>query len=192
VEKSDVKVMAENEPTKVCPLCAETIKAAAKVCPFCRSRQGRFTVFKGELAGAIVTITLIAVLIWMSSWLFPDDSDSTSAGDFVRHRDELPVVRTVLECAEEHQRFWMSGYVTNKGDRPWRVTGLEVRFLNVQGSLLEVQHRVFDKNNAFVVQPNNEHAFRIKLYSIPNSVTGVVQKVLVESATDGRKNYDPN
>jgi len=184
--------MAENEPTKVCPLCAETIKAAAKVCPFCRSRQSRFTVLKGELGGAIITITLFAVLIWMSSWLFPDDSDSTSAGDFVRHRSELPVVRTVLEGAEQQQQFRLSGFVTNKGDRPWRVTGLEVRFLNAQGSLLEVQHRVFDKNNAFVVQPNNEHAFQIKLYGVPNSVTGAVRNVLVESATDGRKNYDPN
>jgi hypothetical protein len=192
VEKIGVKFMAENEPTKVCPLCAETIKAAAKVCPFCRSRQGCFTVLKGELAGAIVTITLFAVLIWMSSWLFPDDSDSTSSGDFIRHRDELPVVRTTLETAEKQERFWLSGFVTNKGDRPWRVNGLEVRFLDAQGSLLEVQHRVFDKINSFVVQPNSEHAFRIKLYSVPSSVTGTVQNIRVESATDGRKYYDPN
>ena len=184
--------MAENEPTKVCPLCAETIKAAAKVCPFCRSRQGRFTVLKGELGSAIVTIALLAVPIWMSSSLFPDDSDSTSAVDFVRHRGELPVVRTVLEGAEGRQRFWLSGYVTNKGDRPWRVHKLEVRLLDARGNLLEVQHRPFAKNNAFVVQPNSEHAFRIELYGVPNSLTGVVQKVLVESATDGHKNYDPN
>ena len=190
MEENGLEVMAENEQTKVCPLCAETIKAAAKVCQFCRTRQGRFTVLKGELGGAIVTITLLAVLIWMSSSLFPDDSDSTSAADFIRHRDELPVVRTVLEGAEEHQRFWLSGYVTNKGDRPWRVHKLEVRLLDAGGNLLEVQHRPF-RDNAFVVQPNSEHAFRIELYGVPNSVTGVVQKVLVESATDGRKNYDP-
>jgi hypothetical protein len=184
--------MAENEQTKVCPLCAETIKVAAKVCPFCRTRQSRFTVIKGELAGAFFVIALLGGLIVAGSWLFPDDSDSTSAGDFVRHRDELPVVRTVLEGAEEHQRFWLSGYVTNKGGRPWRIHKLEVRFLDARGNLLEVQHRPFTKDNAFVVQPNSEHAFRIELYGVPNSVTGVVQKVLVESATDGRKNYDPN
>ncbi len=184
--------MAENEQAKVCPLCAETIKVAAKVCPFCRSRQGRFTVLKGELTGAIVTITLFVVLLWMRSLLFPDDSDSTSAVDFIRHRDELPVVRTVLERAEGHQQFWLSGFVTNKGDRPWRVHELEVRLLDAQSNLLDVQHRPFTKDNAFVIQPNSEHAFRIELYGVPNSAKGAGQNVRVESATDGRKNYDPN
>jgi hypothetical protein len=184
--------MAESEQTKVCPLCAETIKVAAKVCPFCQSRQSRFTVIKGALAGAFFVIALLVGLIVAGSWLFPDDSDSTSAGDFIRHRNELPVVRTTLETAEKQERFWLSGFVTNKGDRPWRVNGLEVRFLNAQGGLIEVQHRVFDKNNVFVVQPNSEHAFRIILYSIPSSVTGVVQNIRVESATDGRKYYNPD
>jgi RNA polymerase subunit RPABC4/transcription elongation factor Spt4 len=184
--------MAENEQTKICPLCAETIKAAAKVCPFCQSRQSRFTVIKGELTGVFIVIVLLGGLIAMGSWLFPDESDSASGRDFVRHRGELPVVRTTLETAEMGEQFWLSGFVTNKGDHPWRVLGLEVRFVNAQGKLLEVQHREFDKINAFAVQPNSEHAFRIRLYNVPSSVTGVVQSVRVESATDGRKYYDPN
>jgi hypothetical protein len=183
--------MAESEQTKVCPFCAETIKAAAKVCPHCQSRQSRFAVLKGGLAGACFAIALLGGLIALGSWLLPDKSDSTSGGDFIRHRNELPVVRTTLETAKMREQFWLSGFVTNKSDHPWRVLGLEVRFVDAHGNLLEVQHREFDKNNAFVVQPNSEHAFQIRLYNIPSSVTGVVQSVRVESATDGRKYYDP-
>jgi RNA polymerase subunit RPABC4/transcription elongation factor Spt4 len=192
VEEGGMKVMAENDQTKVCPLCAETIKAAAKVCPFCQSRQGRFTVLKGELAGAFVVIVLLGGLIALGSWLFPDESDSTSKSNFIRHRDELPAVRTTLETAEMREQFWLSGFVTNKDGHPWRILGLEVRFLDAQSNLLEVQHREFDKINAFVVQPNSEHAFRIRLYNVPSSVTGVVQNVRVEFATDGRKYYNPD
>ena len=184
--------MAENEQTKVCPLCAETIKVAAKICPFCRSRQSRFTVIKGELAGAFMVIVLLGLLIAANSLLFPDDSDLASERDFVRHRNELRVVRTTLEVVGKQMQFWLSGFVTNNGDRPWRVHELEVQFLDSQGNLLDVQHRTFNQMNAFVVQPNSEHAFRIDLYNVSSSVTGVVQKVRVESATDGRKNYDPD
>ena len=184
--------MAENEQTKVCPLCAETIKVAAKICPFCRSRQSRFTVLKGELAGAFFVIVVLGGLIALGSLLPSDESDSTPSNDFIRHRDELAVVRTTLETIEMPEQFWLSGFVTNKGVRPWRVLGLEARFLDAQGNMLEVQHREFDKINAFVVQPNTEHGFRIRLYKIPNSATGVVQSIRVESAMDGRKNYDPD
>ena len=180
--------MDAHEPTKVCPLCAETIKASAKVCPFCRSRQGRFTILKGELASAFTVIALLGVLAAMGLWMFPEPSDPESDPYFVRHRDELPVVRTTLESTKKVGHFWLSGFVTNRGHRPWRVHGLEVRFLDAQGGLLEAQH---EKAEAFVVQPGTEHAFRIELYNVLPSVTGAVQLVRVESASDGQQ-YDPD
>jgi hypothetical protein len=184
--------MAENAQIKICPLCAETIKSAAKICPYCQSRQSRFTVLKGELAGAFVVILLIGGLIIVGSRVFPDESDSTSGRDFLGHRNDLLVVRTALESTEKRGEFLLSGFVTNQSVRPWRVLGLEARFLDAQGNMVEVQHREFDKMSAFVVQPSTEHAFQIKLYNVPNSVTGVVQIIRVESAIDGRKNYDPD
>jgi hypothetical protein len=44
--------MGESIHTKVCPACAETIKAAARKCPFCQSNQSLWGNWRGELAAA--------------------------------------------------------------------------------------------------------------------------------------------
>lgn len=181
--------MAENDQTKVCPLCAETIKVAAKLCPFCQSRQSRFTLLEGEIVGAVVGLILLVALTVLGSRLFPDEPPDS---DFARHRAELPVGRTIVESVGMKPRFWLTGYVTNTGNRPWRVHEMEVRFLDSQGNLLDVQHPDFNKTQAFVVQPNQEHAFRIQLDSLIPTNSRAVHIVRVQTATDGRRSYDPN
>jgi hypothetical protein len=49
VEKIGLEVMAENESTKVCPHCAEIIKAAAKVCPHCRYWQKKWSLYNPKV-----------------------------------------------------------------------------------------------------------------------------------------------
>jgi len=65
--------VSESEPTKTCPLCAETIKSAAKICPFCRTRQSRFVLLQGELAGALVALMWIVILAAICGWVFPEE-----------------------------------------------------------------------------------------------------------------------
>jgi hypothetical protein len=177
--------------TKVCPHCAETIKAAAKICPYCQSRQGRFVTLTHKLSAALVGLTLLAALGFLSIWSFSDNADETRDSGFARYRDKLPVVRTVLEPVGKKPEFWLTGYVANKNGRPWRVHKLEVRFLDQHGNLVDVQHPEFNKYEAFVVQPNQEHAFRIKLDKQSHTSTGIVHSVRVQTATDGREHYDP-
>jgi len=179
--------MPESEQTKVCPLCAETIKAAAKVCPYCQSRQSRFALWKQELGGVIGVLFCVGILIWVGACVLPDDK-RPDYSKFVRHRDELDVVRVLVERDQKKQELWVSGCVTNKGSYSWRVHELEVRFLDDRDNLLNVLHPQCE--SPFVVQPGHESAFKVSLNA--STYTNAVPKyiVRVQSATDGNEKFD--
>jgi RNA polymerase subunit RPABC4/transcription elongation factor Spt4 len=81
--------MPENEQTKVCPLCAETIKAAAKVCPFCRSKQGRYALWRQELLiGGPATLVII-MAIGVIAWFAPDEK-GTGGRSLTRQLPQSP------------------------------------------------------------------------------------------------------
>jgi hypothetical protein len=64
--------MAETERTKVCPLCAETIKAAAKVCPYCRKSQRGWASFKVYDLGALAAALFFIGAIFFNCLLAPN------------------------------------------------------------------------------------------------------------------------
>ncbi len=178
--------------TKVCPLCAETIKAAAKVCPHCQSRQGRFAILKGEIAGTLVLLALLAIVAFLLDRIFSDESDWNLYTGFALHRQDLQVVRTALGPGPRQSEYWLMGYVTNRGERPWRVHELEVRLQDPQGHLVDVRHPELGKEEAFVVQPGQEHAFRVTLDTLTRTNALNVSNVRVQIASDGRQRYDPS
>lgn len=174
--------MAENESTKVCPLCAETIKAAAKVCPFCRSKQVRHALLRQELLLGIPVLAIIITAIMVIAWLAPDEK-GVGGHSFADHRDDLVVLGASLDHDTTKPDFWLTGTVTNRGEHPWRVHRLEVRFLDGRGNLLDVRHP--NVKDLFVVQSCQEHGFRADLGELVFTNNGVTHQVRVQIATDG-------
>jgi hypothetical protein len=174
--------MAENEPTKVCPHCAETIKAAAKVCPFCRSKQGRYVLWRQELLIALPSAVLIITAITVIACFFPDEG-GTGGRSFAGHRSDLVVLNTSLDRAGTKPNFWITGIVTNQGEYPWRVLELEVRFLDEHGNLLDVRHP--DLKDSFVIQSHQETGFRVELGGLAFTNNNITHQVRVQMATDG-------
>ncbi len=180
--------MDELSQTKTCPLCAETIKAAAKVCPFCQARQGRFALWRGQLAPLLSVVCLLALLGLVCFWALPEVP--ASGRNFARHRDELRVLRTSLERDKKKPEFWLTGYVTNSGNYPWRVHELELRFLDAQGNLLDV--RCPTLSDSFVVPPGGEDAFRVRVGKLAFTNSDVVHQVRVQWAADGNLPAEPD
>lgn len=180
--------MSEAE-TKTCPMCAETIKAAAKVCPFCNSKQRRFEVWRQELPVSLTALLLLGIAILVITWIAPDEK-GVGRRNFTGHGDELVVTACSLDRVDGKTEFRLTGLLTNRGDHPWRVHELEVRFLDAQGGMLDVvRGGVAD---VFVVQPGHDHAFRAELRGVTFTNREITHLVRVQVATDGNRTWRPD
>ena len=125
---------------------------------------------------------MVAVVGFACLWLFPDAFRSEGRS-FAPYRAQLVVARTSLERDQRKPEFWLSGYITNTGNYPWRVRELEVRFIEGQGKLVDV--RQAEVSEKFVVQPHQEQAFRVGLGRLVFTNSSTAATVRVQAATDG-------
>jgi hypothetical protein len=168
--------------TIICPFCAETIKAAAKVCPFCQSKQGRFAFWRQKFLGVIPVIFFVIAAIVILAWFAPE-SNHPGGRNFTWHRSDLVVMNTSLERNGARPDFWLTGVVTNQGKFPWRVCQFEVRFLDERSNLLDVYHP--DAEGSFVVGSCQESGFRVKLGRPAFTNNSITRQVRVQLAIDG-------
>jgi hypothetical protein len=175
--------MNEAAETKVCPFCAETIKAAAKRCPFCNSRLVRYALFRQELVLGLNCLIGLACVTAVGIWLFPYGMDGEGPS-FAWHRNDLEaknVMVGVEDRGTDAYDYNVSGVVTNKGRYPWRVQEFELTVTNTRG-IADVRHA--GAKEPFVVQPHTEHAF---IFHCSTSLTNtiVAARARVENARDG-------
>ena len=181
--------MSVSSDTKVCPLCAEIIKTTAKVCPFCRSKQGRCALWRQELPVAVTGLALLSMAVVMIAWLTPEE-EGVGGRSFAGNRNELVVLNTTLDPLKAKPAFWLTGVITNRGQHPWRVHELEVRFVDHRGNLLDARHPVVKE--LFVVLPRQEQGFRVELGELVFTNKNVTHQVRVQVATDGDRPSKPN
>ena len=151
--------MTESEQTKVCPLCAETIKAAAKVCPHCRRPQNRWFFISEHDAMALCALVVLIISVISVVRFFGFGRQYSP----VRHK--LTVLNTAfgVEATSEHTNVVVSGIVTNESDYTWQLMGFQVRFLDSGGKTFEVGNGSY----AYCVIPSHtESSFKLDLYSL--------------------------
>src|SRR5205807_282719 len=103
-----------------------------------------------------------------------------------RHQSDLVVSNSSLDVDKAKSHFWLTGVLTNRGEHPWRVHELEVRFVNERGELLDVRHP--EVKDLFIVAPHHEHGFRAELGGFGGldfTNNSVMHQVRVQLATDG-------
>jgi hypothetical protein len=171
--------------TKVCRQCAETIRAKAKLCPYCRSRQNGIGVWQNEILSGGIAIFWLIFAGLVCVFLGPRIA---GGHQYWLHRADLQVLGTRFDriVTTNAPSFALTGYVTNSGDYAWRVEEFEVRFVDASGGPLDVEHTDDD----FVVQPKQAHAFRIVLYDLAVTNPNIANLVRVTRAIDGnQKNW---
>src|SRR5258708_5280895 len=101
--------MSETGPTKVCQYCAETIRAAAKVCPHCRHWQRKWFLVGMTLLTIICAAALFSGAIYL-------DKVVSSKDQFAIHRDEISVVSSQFTHRMSGSNLMISvvGTLTNR------------------------------------------------------------------------------
>jgi hypothetical protein len=153
--------MTETEQTKICPLCAETIKAAAKVCPHCRHWQKKWS-----LQNPQVGVTLwgsLALAVWCCFGIFLDKMVGPKE-QFATYRNEISVVNSESSQRMSGSNLWITvvGTLTNHSDLGWKDVGVEAKFFDKSGKMIDAITVNANDYHGVVILPHGESAFKIE------------------------------
>ncbi len=129
--------MTDPESTRVCPLCAETIRAAAKVCPHCRNWQRKWSLQNPQVGGAIMMLAGLAMLI--SVLVFIEDH-FTSGRSYAEYQDQISIRESHVShrMGSSNLLVTVVGIVTNRSEFGWKELTFEVQMFDELGTLIDV------------------------------------------------------
>ena len=153
--------MAENESTKVCPLCAETIKATAKVCPHCRHWQTKWSLQNPQIVLALYSLVMFAFVIGAGTFY---EKAFGPKEQFATYRSEIGVVNSQFSQRTSGSNLWITvvGTLTNLSNVGWKDVGVEAQFFDKSGKLIDAITVDADSYRAVTILPHGEAAFKIE------------------------------
>lgn len=171
----------ENEQTKVCRLCAETIKAAAKVCPYCRvSQRGWFFI---NIFNLMAILAVVAYMI--TAGLIASLPRSERIFSPIRDRIEVLSSQLSVNASTYGTNILIVGVLTNGSPYAWQLDGyddFEVRFFDKDGKTVD-SGKSEGSDDKFTILPGSDHSFRIyfRRKTIPEHAS---YRIYVQSAKD--------
>ena len=147
--------------TKVCKMCAETIKMAAVVCPHCRRVQTTWKIFSPNL-------TAMAMLITIGIYLFAGFlliNKIVGQRNFERYKNQIAILEsTVSQRVTSNGVFVViTGTLTNGSDYSLKRMSIEGQLFGVDGRLIDP---IPTKSDVFsddaVVAAHSVAAFKIE------------------------------
>src|SRR5450756_207780 len=182
--------MAENEQSKVCPFCAETIKTAAVFCPHCRFAQPRtkWSIRNNpQLLQSVASVFFALAIFGAISGLGYFLSNLIGPKrDFAPYQSQIAVLNSEVSFRMSDSNLMVSvvGVVTNQTEFAWKNVGLEARLFDKDGKLIDVIQAGDSSYGGVVVLPHAEAGFKIQSRATKNETEYAAHKVLVTTAKD--------
>jgi hypothetical protein len=165
---------------KLCRICQEPIRVAARACPHCGSWQ------LGSMSWQIVPlfvliaalIAVLAVLVWR---LERFNRQSGLGHSDARYAGEIRVAssRMLRGESKDGPTVFVVGIIENASDVSWGDIKIEARFLDAEGKLIDTEVEDF----AFWrIQPRGEMAFKVRTLAQLPAEQYVSHQVRVQSA----------
>ena len=179
--------MAETEQTKVCPLCAETIKAAAKVCPHCHFWQKKWSLQNPRTMQSVSAV-FMAVLIFggmaglgcFFEYLFGPKRE------FAQYQSQISVTdsATSFHIANSNLMVSVVGVITNQSDFAWKQVGVEAQFFDGNSNLIDVIEAKGEYFSDLAILPHSEASFKIESHATHKEQDYKSTKVFVRTGED--------
>ena len=174
--------MIESEQTKVCPMCAETIKAAAKVCPHCRHVQVKWSFFNPNITSALVGIFWLVSIVGIGVFV----NKIIGRQDFERYQTQFYILESTVSqrIASNGVYVVITGVLTNGSNYPWKSIGLEGQLFDREGKLIDVVVAPSDYYSGVVAASHAIAAFNIESRTSHSLTDYANHKVFVRWAKD--------
>jgi hypothetical protein len=171
--------MNDSGDTKTCPMCAETIRSAASVCPFCRNPQVK-TDFKKRFEALMFLLPLPAAIVGALIWL---NFLFGSGRSFEPNAEKLAATDATMNFSESTQGNFIStiGFIRNESPYPWKDVQIEVQYFDNNGNLVDTHSQIFQRLR---LPAGATHAFRVRAAADKPKDAYASQKIYVRSATD--------
>lgn len=157
------QVMADTNQTetRVCKLCAETIKAAAVVCPHCRSWQKRWSWTDPRTTALLMAAFWILVMVGMGVFFERVFGDKD---DFATYRDDIVIVESQVSQRPSGTNTYVTvvGTLTNASAVSWKDVGVEAQFLDSAGKPFDAITVNAEGFRGVVVLPHGGSTFKIE------------------------------
>lgn len=176
------KVMNDNVDTKPCDLCAEPIRVAAKVCPYCRSFQSRWRLKKQiEQWSSLVLLLMMGVgfMIFLGTIFSP-------GRNFEEYKDQLTITESEMHFSQTTNGNFIStiGQIKNNSPYAWKDLQIEVQYFNNNGHMIDTRT---EERYSEIISAGSIEAFRIRGPADKPEAAYSTQKIFVRSAKDSRK-----
>lgn len=174
--------MSEQPETKVCPMCAETIKATAKVCPHCRHWQKRWSLQNPQVWGGII---LVFYLVAMGVLGAVVEKIFGAKRDFTPYQSQISVLSSEISHRTSGTNHYVTvvGIVTNQSELAWKDVNLEAQCFDSAGKLIDVISARGDYGGIPVLG-HAEAAFKIETKAAQAEAEYATYKVFVRWGKD--------
>jgi RNA polymerase subunit RPABC4/transcription elongation factor Spt4 len=176
------KVMCESTETKPCDDCAEPIRVAAKVCPYCRRLQSPWRLKKqleAWLSLVFMVLMFFGGMIWLQHLLGP-------GRDFEKFKGQIVIINPEMHFSQMTNGNFIStiGQIRNESPYAWKDFQLEVQYFDNDGRMIDTR----TENRYGDLLPAGEtQAFKIRGPADKAETAYSTQKIFVRSAKDSRK-----
>lgn len=181
-------MLDENKQKKTCRYCAETVPAAAKICPRCRQWLTYFS-FRNPLVWSFCTVLPLVACVYICYCHITNRISAiiNPAPHYSDFPGSLRVLQSRMQWVEETDgaRLFITGMMTNQSSVSWKEIEFETRFYSANGNMIDAGNSY----TRFTILPGNDSAFRVSVKPLLSSNDYSSFKISVSSARSTRGIY---